>query len=445
MSESTVWSSIAQSYHHTITHVTPGPNNISYILAFLLLPISLLIPPSVLTHRQLCCLFLPLIYALLLRSWSQMHGVDVLSVDLALWSFNILAFRDPRATFKRVWVKRNSSAVQTSEQNETDHPSHAWDESYPSNLSARIPWVAAALLSFRYTHWKIGDPHHDQTQPYKAVTRGAYLKQASLLILSNLLLLDVARSYAETDPYFIQPMSIDTPIPPSPPSTPTIFVLLRLLPPRLVRIASLSGQFYSSVSLMFNLPSLLAAAIGILPDGWSPHTWPGFFGSFSAVSTAGLRGLWGTWWHQINRHIMSTPGRAFNKLLGISGTSTAGYASLTISAFFFSGLIHVGLVPPEPSHPKVPVNMIRLSIALFFWVQAVGFGIELVAIRLLSGLAQKLPPAVTRVLVFSWTAVWLCLTLPLLAHAFIGLKFWELYPLPISIVQGLSGNGWLCW
>lgn len=443
MSGYKMWSSIAQSYDHTITHITPGPNNISYILAMLLLPTALLIPPSVLRHRQLCCLFLPLIYALLLRSWSQMRSVDVLSVDLALWSFNLLAFRDPRATFKRVWVKRDSSTV--SGNRREDHSSHVWDEPYPSDLSARIPWVLAVILSFRYTHWKIGDEHHDQTQPPKTASRSTYLKKTFIVVLCNYLLLDVARSYVETDPYFFHPMSIDTPFPPFTPKIPVAFAFLRLLPPRLVRASCLAGQLCSAVNLLFNLPSLLAAAIGILPDEWSPHTWPGFFGPFSAVSTSGLRGLWGTWWHQTNRHIMSTPGRAFNKLLGISATSTAGYVSLTISAFFFSGLIHVGLVPPEPPPSEVPLHIIRLNIALFFWAQAVGFGIELLAIRLLGRFAQKLPSVVTRVVIFSWTAAWLCLTLPLITRAFIGLKYWEIYPLPTSIVQGISGNGWYRW
>lgn len=435
-----MWSDITRSYHDVITHVTPGPNNISYPIAMLLLPGALLIPPSVLTHRQLYSLFMPIIYGLLLRSWSQMHGIDVLSVDLALWSFNLLVFRDPRATFKRVWVK--PAAARDSDGGGKDH---VWDEPYPSKLSARIPWVFSMVVSFRYLNWKIGDPRHDRTQPPQTVARSAYLKTIIINVLSCYVLMDLACSYVQIDPYFFRAMSIDTPFPPLTPKTPAIFALLQRLPPRLVRSAILAAQIYSAVRLMFTLPCLMVVPLGILPDEWSPHTWPAFFGPFSAVWESGLRGLWGTWWHQQNRHIMSTPGRAFNKLLCISSTSTVGYASLTISAFFFSGIIHMGLVPPEPPPSEFPVYLIRLNIGLFFWVQALGFGIELVATRLFRGVSQKVPPMILKVFVLIWTAGWLSLTLPLFARSFLGLKYWDIYPLPTSIIQGLSGNGWLRW
>ncbi|MCJ1470274.1 hypothetical protein MMC07_008919 [Pseudocyphellaria aurata] len=432
-----------QSYGHIITHLSPGPHpkNISYFLAVFLLPTALLIPPSALSHRQLCFLFLPLIWIFQVRAFSQMGCVDVLGVDLALWSYCLLAFRDPRRTFKRVRVRSNSSIAESDETKKRQ----VWEEEYPSDLWSRIPWVLTLMVSFRYTNWKIGEPSHDRQQPCKGLTRQKYLKMVSISTLQHYLLLDVAAAYLQTDPYFFQPISIDTPFNLSTTETPAAFAPLKLLPPRLVRASIIAAQIYAAVNILFTLPALLAVALGVLPDEWSPHTWPMFFGPFSAVSTKGIRGLWGRWWHQTNRHITSTPGRGLNNLLGISSSSNMGFAALVTSAFFFSGLTHIGLIPPQPLATDVSVNEMRLHMGALFWVQILGFGIELVVIGLLGKNTSRLPSWAARFLTLSWTAAWLCMTLPLVTLPFRGMKYWEAYPVPFSPAQALLGKGWFTW
>lgn len=427
-----VWSSILQFYDYFVTHITPGPQSTSYFVAMLLLPTSLLIPPSTLSHKQLCGLFLPLIYACQLHSFIQMRAVDVLGVDLALWSFNFLAFRDPRRTFKRVRMKEKS------------------EEAYPSKLSSRISWVLTLMVSFRYSTWKIGEPSHDRTQPPKTLDRAVYLKHAFRTVAQSYFLFDLASSYVQTDPYFKYPMGIDAAFPNPTVATPRILALLRRLPPRFVRASTIAAQLYSAVSLTFALPTMLAVAlhvIGVLPvlEEWSPHNWPLFFGSFSVVSRQGLRGLWGSWWHQTNRQLTSTPGRALNGFLGIPTSSAMGYTSLVVSAFFFSGVTHMGLVPPEPLRTTVSANTMRCYIGAFFWAQIPGFGIELVGERVFRKIFFKPPQPIIETLVLSWTIAWLCLTLPLLGVPFRELGYWEGYPVPISPIRGLLGNGWTTW
>lgn len=433
-------SSSLQVYDHIITHVVPGPNNISYFIAFFLLPTALLIPPSILSHRQLCFLFLPLIYALQVRAFSQMGSIDVLGVNLALWSYSLLAFRDPRGTFRRVRMKSKSSMTESADAK----GSQVWEEAYPSDLRSRIPWVLTLMVSFRLTNWKIGESSHDHAQPGKGLTRREFLRVVSISMLQDYLLLDLSAAYVQTDPYFFQPIGIDTPFPPSMPES-AAFAPLKLLPPRLVRASTMAAQIYAAVNLMFMLPALLGVALGILSDEWSPHTWPSFFGSFSAVSTKGIRGLWGTWWHQTSRQVTSTPGRGLNDLLGISTSSTMGFAALVTSAFFFSGITHIGLIPPQPPAPNVSVNKMRFHMGALFWVQIAGFGIELMATSLLRKYISRLPSWVSRSFALSWTATWLCMTLPLLALPFRGMGYWELYPVPFSPVQGLLGKGWFTW
>ncbi|MCJ1425822.1 hypothetical protein MMC29_003722 [Sticta canariensis] len=434
-------SSNLQIYDHIITHVVPGPNNISYFIAILLLPTALLIPPSILSHRQLCCLFLPLIYALEVRAFFQMGSIDVLGVDLILWSYNLLAFRDPRRIFKRVRVKSKRSMAQPTETKE----SQVWDEAYPSDLWSRIPWVLTLMVSFRFTNWKIGEPSHDHAQPCKGLTRRDYIQRIFMVTIQNYLLLDLTAAYVQTDPYFFQAISIDTPFPPPMPGVLVPFAPLKLLPPRLVRASTIAAQLYAAVNILFTFPGLLGVALGILSDEWSPHTWPSFFGPFSAISTKGIRGLWGTWWHQTNRQITSTPGRGLNDFLGISTSSTMGFASLVTSAFFFSGVTHIGLIPPQPLGPDVAVNEMRLHMGAFFWVQIAGFGIELMVTSLFRKSIARLPSWVTQVIALLWTATWLCITLPLITLPFRGMNYWEAYPVPFSPTQGLLGKGWISW
>lgn len=430
-------------YDHLTTHVVPGPRSVSYFVPVILLISALLIPPSILTHRQLAVLFLPLIYLFQFHAWFKMGGVDVISVDLVLWSFTLLACQDPRNTFKRIRVRAKSPAIAEKGGN---NPSQNWEQPYPSNFLSRIHWVCSLLLSFRFTDWKIGSPSHDQTQPPKRMGRGAFLTNASFTVLSSYLLLDIACSYVQTDPFFAQRMAIDEPFSQHQSTASSAINVLKLLPPRLVRSSCLAAQIYASVTLAFALPTLPAVilnALGILPDEWSPQNWPVIFGPFSALTTKGLRGLWGSWWHQMNRQFTLSPARSINQVAGIANESSLGYANLVIVSFLFSGVQHMGLVPPRPLDTEISANEIRLYWAAFFWVQIPGFAIDIVISRLLENLA--LPRLVNKVLVLTWLVVWLSLSLPFLAVSFRGLGYWHVYPLPISPLQGLTGKQWLMW
>lgn len=439
-------SSSSTSFDYVATHIIPLPNSPSYFLAVLLLPTALLIPPSVLSHRTLCALFLPLIYALQLHACFKMGCVDVVMTDLALWSFHLLAFRDPRQDFKRVGLKEYSHSVkQDSKKLKKGTEVEIWEQGYPADVAPRISWVLSLLLAFRFTNWKIGKATHDREQPYRGISRLEYLKKASIQILQSLILMDLAAAYIQTDPYFFKNISITTPFPPSTSSTPTALAILRHLPPWVVRMSALGAEICSAVNIMFILPALIGTAVNVLPDHWSPHTWPLIFGPFSVIIENGLRGLWGSFWHQTTRHMASVPGRALNELAGISTSSTIGYVSLVTSAFLFTGILHTGLVPLQPLKPDFSANEIRLYMASFFWVQVIGVCIELLGARIFRSISMKLPSIVRGAMVLIWTAGWLGFTLPLLAIPFRGLGYWDTYPVPVSPTQGIWGQGWFPW
>ena len=446
-------------YEHLTRHVVPGPQTYSYFLPYLLLPVALLTPPSVLSRAQLASVFLPAIYACLIHSWYK-AGIDVLSIDLALWSFVMLVCRDPRGTHRRVWLSRRIGASDSTGdgkfegEGEGDHTGDkvvgVVEEAYPESLAKRIPWVLTLLVSLRLTGWKIGDPSHDGRQPPARMSRSTYFIRAINTVVQSYLLLDAAAFYVQTDPYFTTSgMGVDHPFPPPSAETPNWIFMLRLLPPRLVRCSMIAAQSYGAVTSMFYPPLTLMVglnAVGILPYEWSPHTWPLPFGHFSEIPEHGLRGLWGRWWHGVNRQVTATPGRCLAQALGIPTKSLTGYAFLTISAFFFSGVMHMGLVPPEPQATQMSVGWIRLYVGGFFWAQILAFGFELAASKVVARFVpQALKWSVTKALVTVWTAAWLCLTLPLLVVAFRELKYWHIYPVPVSLLQGLSGKVWWTW
>ena len=444
--ETNQWTDLIQFYDYLTRHIVPGPRSISYFIPFLLLPMALLIPPSVMSHRQLYLVFLPLIYACQIHAWLQIGGLEVISLTLTLWSFVLLVLRDPRRTHRRIRLKAHSGTGKDPEK----WQDAVVEEGYPESLAMRIPWVLTLLVSIRLAGWKIGDSSHDKTQPAPRLSRVAYSKHAFLIIMQTFAVLDVASCYVLTDTYFVTSgMRVDEPFPPPSKDLPTLLSALRLLPPRMLRSAAIAGQVYAMVTSMFYLPTIPVVglnAIGMLPDEWSPHTWPVFFGSFSAVGERGLRGLWGSWWHHLNRQITSTPGRELARVMGVPTTSLLGYSLLTVSAFFLSGVIHMGMIPPEPGSSLMTANMMRLYLAAFFWAQIPAFQVELVVSKLV---ATSLPSvtsfSTTRIIVLLWVAGWLSLTLPLLTNPFREIGYWRYFPLPVSLFRGLAGKGWLTW
>ncbi|KAG6986413.1 hypothetical protein G7Y79_00097g101370 [Physcia stellaris] len=460
---------IVHFYNHLTTSIVPGPNNVSYFLALFLLPTSLLIPPSILSHRVLYSLFLPIIYALQLRSWRQMGGIDVISVNLTLWSLTLLALKDPRRDFRRIHtIKRQPSPKFISDRKnpEDEIQSETLEEPYPQTLRPRISWVGTLVLSIRLTNWKLNDPAHDaHLPPPNTASRRTFALYAFRQIITGYLILDLTSSYAHLDPYFHSPLPISSPLPSLSPSffnpSSPLPVILQIILPRLLRTTILASQIYALIPCLFHLPVLPAIGLNylfptLLPDEWSPHTWPSFFGPFSAVSRHGLKGLWGQWWHQMSRQVVSTPGRSLADALGLENGGREGkrgwqgwarWALVTVSAFGFSGIVHMGLIPPKPLNTGMGAMEMRLWIGAFFWVQVLGFGLEVLGAQawgyFFPGIGTE--RRAMRMGVLVWVIAWLCVSLPLIVPPFRELGYWRVWPMPVSVVQGVVGRGWVMW
>ncbi|KAL2352363.1 hypothetical protein BJ546DRAFT_1064108 [Cryomyces antarcticus] len=453
------------TYQDLTNHIVPGPKSISYFIPLLLLPAALLIPPLVLSRWQLCSLFLPLIYASLIHAWLSIGGLDVLSMNVFLWSTFLLALKDPRRDFKRVHLgPKPAGAPQQHQLNGTSNhgcvgksrkaEGHSRDESYPADFINRLAWVGTLLVSLRLFNWKTGDTFHDALQPRPPAhsSRKRFLIHAVLCTVRGWLLPDACAFYIQTDPYFrTSALSIAAPYPPPQANTPLALALLRLLPPRLLRTSIITTQAFALVSLQYYLPSIPAVllnSINLLPASRSPHTWPPFFGPFSAVLDRGIRGLWGQAWHQEFRYLASTPGRTLGEVLGLPRTSSAAWALAALSGFGWSGVVHMGLVPPLPLHTTLSATQLRLCIAGFFWAQVPALAVEAVA----ASAARRWLPArwcrsvlLSRAVNAAWAAAWMCVTLPLLGVAARELRYWTVWPVPVSVCRGLTGQGWSAW
>ena len=442
----------SEAYDYLTLHVVPGPRSISYGAPWFLVLVALLIPPEKLSHRHLYSLFLPPIYAVIFHASLEMGVMDVLSVQMALWSTLLLALCDPRRDFRRVHVKL--SRPDTSEgyniqvldnKDSKGTIMYTWEERYPNDLFRRLSWILTLLVSPRLTNWKIGEHSHDSKQPAPLLTRRSYFSQVMKTVIPGLLILDAASCYTQKDQYFYERIGIDQPLPDLEMKVP-FWIVVRVLPPRFVRTMILAAQLYGLLSVAFLIPTLPVLglnALDVVPDDWSPQTWHVLFGPFSAFLQHGLRGFWGRWWHQVSRETSSRPGRALAQYFGLPSSSTVGYTLLTISAFFFSGIMHTGLIPAQPLYSTLPVWYLKLHIAAFFWSQIPAIAFETAVSKYVSKYFPEVRGTfAAKLFTLMWILLWMCVVFPFLAIPLREMRFWTSHLLPISFCQWLAGNGW---
>ena len=153
------------------------------------------------------------------------------------------------------------------------------------------------------------------------------------------------------------------------------------------------------------------------------------------------------------RWSVSGPGIAMADYLGLAKKGLARRAIVLCSAFGLSGCVHIGLVPPEPLHlgAGVSVAFVRALVGGFFWVQVVGILLEEVVGRCLERVVSRETRrskawwwlrAGVNVL---WLCGWFCCCMPLLGEAGRQLGWWRHWLVPISLVKGMRGEGWIAW
>ena len=151
------------------------------------------------------------------------------------------------------------------------------------------------------------------------------------------------------------------------------------------------------------------------------------------------------------RPLTSGPGEAVANMLRLKQKGLLRVAIVTMIAFGLSGIIHTGLVPPEPVFANIDVNDIRLLVAGFFWSQSMIITCEAIVVHLMgstqgfevfeAGVGRTFKMIVNTV-VF---VLWFTATLPIFGEAARQLGYWRVWLVAVSFWKGLSGEGWTTW
>lgn len=423
-------SDVAVIYNFITVRVVPGPRSLQVVVPFILLPIALLIPPKLLSRTLLRAIFLPAILASQISLWVRDQYFDVVGMNHLLITFTLLGWYDVRKNFKLVHRRkengqdrrkscqkgelRNGSIHQGDNKVPSDQARdgsvhaespktspgvkngsiHQGDskttsndtvdfQPYPGNFVDRLAWVLTLCLSLRLTDWHIGSTSHDKRQPSSLLPSQTSFHGTLTSVVLLYALLDLTSTYLGSS------------------STFTYTIGHSVTSVKLFESVLLGVHCYAALALFTAyLPMLFLLVLDKLPlpfqSVWSPLQ-PGPFGSLATVwrldsSTWGLRAFWGRFWHQNMRYTTPTPGMALASCLKLNNRSPVRFALMTASAFFFSGMVHMGLVPPKPLTTDWGVWHLRLRIASFFWLQIIGVGIEIATDGTVRGFTKRKQP-----------------------------------------------------
>jgi hypothetical protein len=440
-------------YFELITTIIPGPASWSYLVPIVLLPLGLLVPPSVLSHGQLCAVILPISIVATIHAWQALGSNDVISTDTLYLTLFLYFFKDPRQDFRRVLrttdqQTKNGKVPDTStssiNRNKTDEdvpsdPRAVAFEVYPQTFTGRLTWATLLPQSRPLHDWIIGEPGHDRRvlKPFQHPSRLEFMIEImSRLSLVPLIFLPLSKQLTAHDPYFSDPTwSIFGPYGVDQSNGGRIVTVLRnSIPAFILRPMAITMYAYSLLLCLFLPPMLIVLllnALRLISDTWSPHTWRPHFGPFSAIARHGVRGFWGRWWHQQMRHIVAEPGRWVARKIGLKDEGpqkTVKYMLICVSAFTLSGITHSGMVPPKPKWATVDASELRTSLAGFFWVQPVGIAFELF---LLEPALRRLPASIRHLQVLLrvlWTVAFICFSCTFLVLPFGQLGYWNIVP-----------------
>ncbi|KUJ22894.1 uncharacterized protein LY89DRAFT_637233 [Mollisia scopiformis] len=334
-------------------------------------------------------------------------------------------------------------------------------QSYPDTLKDRLPWVIDLVINFRGPGWNWAIPPLPSpppsimtqlSEPISASSRSgkstiglrrydtfSALARARLpTFVVGYFLLDVLKVLMMQDPYFI--------FGPTTHHLPSYLQGLSPLALRFIRQALSSFSIILSLEMVFLLaPLIFSLTLGPSLLGLRAEPWyyPTSWGSFSNITTKGLNGLWGSWWHQTFRFAFSAPSNFLIAEGYVKAKSAAARISALVFAFGISGFLHAGgsiSQFPRTFHWHAP---------MFFMLQAVGILVQSTLCALLHPIIRTLPRTVRQMGNFFYVFGWLFWTGWWLTDDFARGGIWLYEPIPISPLRrlgfGEKDAGWWCW
>ncbi|KAL8642019.1 MAG: hypothetical protein Q9228_001252 [Teloschistes exilis] len=306
--------------------------------------------------------------------------------------------------------------------------SHAW-QAIPEEFTRRLCWCLDLVGSVRGLHWSLNSAECWEQAIKETQARQRQkipsLKELLLRLILGLVATDCLKALIAADPCFWGRVDAECHI---------NLGSLTLLP-KLDQVSRLITAFlviYLAIQVLSTLGNVLFLhVLGPSLAGTWGHPWAHApaFGDFSAIGSHGLRGFWGSWWHQFFRLTLDSPASAVARLLTGDESGRTARTVRMVTAFLISGALHACASltlwgPSQPSHTFY-----------FFALQPVGILTQAaLAIPSLS------PPMLCTVANFGFTAYWLLVTSPLLVGDYASGALWMTEAIPFSILAllGLS-------
>ncbi|CZT08250.1 uncharacterized protein RCO7_11205 [Rhynchosporium graminicola] len=362
-------------------------------------------------------------------------------------------------------VRTNGNALIPTKGDREQGEYEYYKQFYPTTLLTRISWVSDLLITFRGPGWNWAVPtlpplpshiarqvspnspitaRHESRTSSVGVQRYDTRKELARAILPKFIagyfLLDTLKVVMMKDPYFLVG-----------PNTYTLPAHLQGFSPltlHLIRQTISSLAIITSLFMVFSLSPLIHSLVlgpEILGLRGESYYYSTSWGSFSNITTRGLNGLWGGWWHQSFRFVFSSPTNYLIRNGYISPKSSAARIIALIFAFGISGVFHAaGSITQFP--PTKPTHL-----TIFFALQAVGIIIQRCLCSFLSPLINRFTREgpVRKIGNFLFVLFWLLATASWLTDDFARGGVWLYEPVPISPLRGLGfgekGDGWFCW
>ena len=372
-----------------------------------------------------------------------------------------------RDAFERRRVGGRSKREDTTTSSSPHSLSQTRDGSYywqtlPSRFSERLDFIIDLLCSMRGPGWAHqarsipGPPEYiaSQLKPHPLSTKSVvreYKDRQSLLranmirILKFQIYLDIIKTLMTYDPYFL---GFVEPTPPAPTFFPALIrdspvltksyrLVLALFATRIAlgMIFCLSPIFFSGV--------LGPKVIGLRAESWY---YSDFGGDWQYLLSHGIAGWWGAWWHQMFRLGFEAPSKWACEKLGLPQRSVSGKTATLLIVFACSGIVHA-----FGSMNMYPETKPWSGPFLFFMLQAVGVLLESVLTYGLetTGITQRTPQTIKKIVMVIWLATWIYYTGPVLIDDFSRGGVWLFEPIPFSILKmlgfGEENDHWWRW
>lgn len=386
-----------QSYHQALDshHITPFaiPSclfNTSYLVLYLTFS------KSRSTSSRLTVFGLIAVQSFLhtrhTRSLAIAYGCFIGVADFwcALLAFEFLFVHDPKHFLRRVGCEQGTKSSKSNPKKLSDQEDEAkqkeqWNSIPPPGTWHRIFWIIDLLGSMRLLHWKTHDAITSLSTSLPSSNSSPYtreslsLKRCLLRLLMIYILVHILKEIVALDPYFWGSVNAECP-------EYLQAICHYTLSLRIYRYLTALALIFLAIELIVTVGHLVFLHLlgPNLVGTWGHEaSYRQHIGAVSSIYYRGLRGFWGTFWHQFFREAFSAPAEKTVYLLDWARDSTSAQLLRILIPFILSGIVHGCGSYTLWAHSR-PL----LSFAFFAW-QPLGILLQLALTRAVSVLLSS--------------------------------------------------------